>query len=82
MIGVRCNRPLAFTKHGAIHAATILNSPRAVEMSVYVVRAFLNLREVLNTNRELARHFDFERRRVDRRPISPGTQQRILPATA
>jgi hypothetical protein len=41
-----------------IQAATILNSPRAVEMSVYVVRAFVSLREVLSTNRELARRFE------------------------
>ena len=38
--------PVAFTEHGAIMAATVLNSPRAVEMSVYVVRAFVKLREV------------------------------------
>jgi hypothetical protein len=37
--------PLAFTEHGAIMAATILNSPRATEVSVYVVRAFVRLRE-------------------------------------
>ena len=49
--------PYAFTEHGAIMAATILNSPRAVEMSVYVVRAFVQLREVLSSNRELARRF-------------------------
>jgi hypothetical protein len=36
--------PFAFTEHGAIMAATILNSPRAVEMSVFVVRAFVRLR--------------------------------------
>jgi hypothetical protein len=36
-------------------AATILNSPRAVEMTVYIVRAFVKLREVLSTNVELAR---------------------------
>jgi hypothetical protein len=47
--------PLAFTEHGAIMAATVLNSPRAVEMSVYVVRAFVKLREVLASNVELAR---------------------------
>jgi conjugal transfer/entry exclusion protein len=35
-------------------AATVLNSPRAVEMSVYVVRAFVRLREVLSSNTELA----------------------------
>ena len=46
--------PLAFTEHGAIMAANVLNSPRAVEMSVYVVRAFVKLREVLASNAELA----------------------------
>lgn len=39
-------------------AATILNSPRAVEMSLYVVRAFVKLRELLISNRELARRLD------------------------
>ena len=47
--------PMAFTEHGAIMAATVLNSPRAVEMSVYVVRAFVKLREVLASNVGLAR---------------------------
>jgi hypothetical protein len=46
--------PLAFTEHRAIMAASILNSPRAVEMSVYVVRAFVRLRDVLASNTELA----------------------------
>ena len=56
--GGRRTLPLAFTEHGAIQAATILNSPCAVEISVYVVRAFVKLREVLSTNRELARRFE------------------------
>jgi hypothetical protein len=38
--------PYAFTEHGAIQAANILSSPRAIEMSVYVVRAFVKLREL------------------------------------
>ena len=46
--------PYAFTEHGALMAATVLNSPRAVEMSLYVVRAFVQLREVLSTHKELA----------------------------
>jgi ORF6N domain len=50
--------PLAFTEHGAIMAATILNSPRAVEMSVYVVRAFVKLREVLASHADLARKLE------------------------
>src|SRR5215470_12359461 len=39
--------PYAFTEHGAIMAAMILNSPRAIDMSVYVVRAFVKLRGIL-----------------------------------
>ncbi|MGE3667492.1 MAG: ORF6N domain-containing protein, partial [Steroidobacteraceae bacterium] len=50
--------PLAFTEHGAVMAATILNSPRAVEMSVYVVRAFVELRTELMANAQLARKLD------------------------
>src|ERR1700683_1435889 len=50
--------PFAFTEHGAIMAATILNSPRAVEMSLYVVRAFVRLRELLASNVALARKLD------------------------
>jgi hypothetical protein len=59
--------PYAFTEHGAIMAATILNSPRAVEMSVYVVRAFVHLRELLSSNRELARRFAQLETRLDRK---------------
>jgi len=44
----------AFTEHGAIMAATILNSPRAVQMSVFVVRAFVKMRQVLLSHRDLA----------------------------
>lgn len=50
--------PFAFTEHGAIMAATILNTSNAVEMSLYVVRAFLQLRELLASNSQLARKLD------------------------
>ncbi len=50
--------PLAFTEHGAIMAATVLSSPRAVEMSVYIVRAFVRLRDVLASNTDLARKLE------------------------
>jgi hypothetical protein len=49
---------LAFTEHGAIMAAMVLNSPQAVDMSVYVVRAFVKLREVLASNVDLARKLE------------------------
>ncbi|MGE3600985.1 MAG: ORF6N domain-containing protein, partial [Dehalococcoidia bacterium] len=53
--GRRRSPPQAFTEHGAIMAASVLQSPRAVEMSVYVVRAFVRLRAVLASNAELSR---------------------------
>jgi hypothetical protein len=43
-------RPYAFTEHGAIMAANVLNSPQAVAISVYVIRAFIQQREVLSAN--------------------------------
>jgi hypothetical protein len=46
--------PYAFTEHGAIMAATVLNSPKAIEMSVFVVRAFIKMRETLANNKTLA----------------------------
>ena len=46
--------PFAFTEHGALMAATVLNSPRAVEMSLYVVRTFMRMRETLVTHKEFA----------------------------
>jgi hypothetical protein len=46
--------PYAFTEHGAIMAASVLNSPRAIEMSLFVVRAFVRLREILHSHKELA----------------------------
>jgi len=46
--------PYAFTEHGAIMAATVLNSPRAVQMSVFIVRAFVRMRQMLAQNAEIA----------------------------
>jgi hypothetical protein len=63
--GGRRYRPFAFTEHGAIMAATVLNSERAVQMSVFVVRAFVRLREMLATNRRLAGKIDELENRLD-----------------
>jgi hypothetical protein len=52
--GGRRYLPYVFTEHGAIMAATVLNSRRAVEMSVFVVRAFVRLRELLGAHKQLA----------------------------
>jgi hypothetical protein len=58
--------PLVFTEHGAIMAAFVLNSPRAIEASVYVVRAFVKMREVLATHKELARRLNEMEGKYDR----------------
>ena len=50
--------PLAFTEHGVIMAATVLNSPHAVEMSIHVVRAFVKLRKELPLDTELVRRVE------------------------
>ena len=46
--------PYAFTEHGAIMLASVLNTPRAIEVSVFVVRAFVRLREIFSTHKALA----------------------------
>jgi hypothetical protein len=71
--------PFAFTEHGAIQAANILSSPRAVEMGIYVVRAFVKLRDLLSSNRELARRFaQLETRLIK---SSPSTMRPSLPSS-
>ncbi|MCR2831739.1 ORF6N domain-containing protein [Acidithiobacillus ferrooxidans] len=62
--GGRRYLPYAFTEHGAIMAATVLNSAKAIEMSVFVVRAFVQLREMLATHQELAEKLDALERTV------------------
>jgi hypothetical protein len=52
--GGRRKLPTVFTEHGAIMAANVLNSRRAIEASVYVVRAFVRLRQIMATNLEMA----------------------------
>ena len=80
-------RPWAFTEHGAIMAATVLNSPRAVEMSVFVVRAFVRLRDLARTHVELARHLAALERRVtahdaDLKQVFAALRQLLAPPPA
>lgn len=58
--------PYAFTEHGAVMAAAVLNSARAVEVSVFVVRAFVRMRKLLSGHRELAAKLAELERRVTR----------------
>jgi hypothetical protein len=56
--------PHAFTEHGAIMAASVLNSPRAVEMSVFVVRAFVAIRRAITVNSQIAQKVALLERRL------------------
>lgn len=63
--GGRRHHPFAFTEHGAIMAANVLSSPRAIEASVMVVRAFVRLRQMLASHAELARKLDELEKKYD-----------------
>jgi hypothetical protein len=65
--GGRRHPPLAFTEHGALMAAMVLNSPRATEVSVYVVRAFVELRDTLIAHKELAKRLNELESRLERK---------------
>jgi hypothetical protein len=73
--GGRRSLPYAFTEHGAIMAATVLNSEQAVEMSVFVVRAFVRLREALAANKELAARIEELEEHLE---THDGTIQKII----
>jgi len=62
--GGRRKLPLVFTEHGALQAANVLNSPQANKMSVFIVKAFIRLREMALTNEKLARKMDQLEKRV------------------
>lgn len=59
-------RPWVFTEHGALMAANLLRSERAVQTSVHVVRAFVRLRQMIATNKDLAQRLDALEARYDR----------------
>jgi hypothetical protein len=73
-----------FTEHGAIMAASVLNSTRAVEMSVFVVRAFVRLRDMVRAHVEFARKLDALERKVashdrDLRRVFAGLRRLLEP---
>ena len=88
--GGRRKLPLVFTEHGAIMAANILNSSRAIQASVEVVRAFVRLRQILLSNADLARKLEDLESKYDQQfkvvfdairqlmlPPSPGKRKHI-----
>jgi len=65
--GGRQYAPYVFTEHGALMAASVLNSPKAVEMSILVVRAFVRFRRILATTPQLAAKVDELERKMDQK---------------
>ena len=71
--------PYAFTEHGAIMAATVLNSPRAVQISVFVVRAFVKMRSMLTAQKDLAKRLaELEKKLTERLDLHERTIDDIL----
>jgi len=64
--GGRRHLPYVFTEHGTIMLANVLNSSGAVEASIQVVRAFVKLRELLATNKELAIQLQLLERKIEK----------------
>ncbi len=81
--GGRRYLPYVFTEHGAIMAANILSSERAVEASVQVVRAFVNLRRMLTSNAELAKKLESLEKKYDAqfKVVFEAIRQLMLPPT-
>ena len=61
--------PFAFTEHGALMAASVLNTPHAVEVSLYVVRAFVELREAIAPYKQLTGRLDELEARLERKLV-------------
>jgi len=74
--GGRRHLPKVFTEHSALMAATILNSPRAIEVSVYVIRAFVQLRDLLAGNKELSRRLRELESRLEKQARCPRRRHR------
>ncbi len=68
------NRPWVFTEHGAVMAANVLRSPKAIEMSVYIVRAFILQREALAANATILKRLA----EIDRTLLEHGSALQIL----
>ena len=62
--GGRRKLPLVFTEYGALQAANVLNTEKANKMNVFIVRAFVHLREMALTNEKLSRKFEQMEKRV------------------
>lgn len=76
--------PNAFTEHGAIMAANLLGSPRAVEMNAHAVRAFVRLREMIASHKDFVKRLDELEERYDQqlKVVFDAIRQLMTPPTA
>lgn len=65
--GGRRTAPYVFTEHGAIMLATVLNSQRAIEASIFIVRAFVKLREFVLMSKEIAKKLEEFEAKTDKK---------------
>jgi hypothetical protein len=78
--GGRRKPSLVFTEHGAIMAASVVRSPRAVAMSVYVVRAFVQMREELLTNAVILKRLaQIDRKLLEHDVVLQDIMEKLLP---
>lgn len=68
--GGRTKLPYVFTEHGVVMLSSVLRSPRAIQMNIFIVRAFIKMRELLNLNKELALKID----EIERKQKEQGDQ--------
>lgn len=78
--GGRRHLPRVFTEHGALMAANVLRSERAIEMSVYLIRAFVQMRETLQTNTKiLQRLAEIDRHLIEHDSALREVMERLQP---
>ncbi len=78
--GGRRQLPWAFTEHGALMAANLLNSPRAVQMSIYLVRSFVQMRDTLMANAAILKRLaEIDRRLLEHDSVLREVVERLQP---
>jgi hypothetical protein len=76
-------RPRAFTEHGALQAASVLNSPQAVQMSLYIIRAFVKMREELAANATILKRLaEIDRTLLEHDSALRDVYEKLLPMLA
>ena len=77
-------RPFAFTEHGILMLSSVLNSPRAIQVNIEIMRAFVKLRQMLASNSELSRRLDELENKYDRqfKAVIDAIRQLMLPPSS